>query len=103
MLGVPPVVLLLARLLRSDLPRLPHHQLVPQPGQHLRKPARVARGLDPHQRRLLQPGVESPRFPVLVLQLLFHDLARLRVQHRNLLRARVEITAYNHHVRLLLR
>jgi hypothetical protein len=94
---IPPVVLLLARLLGPNLSGFPHRQLVPQLRQHLGKPPRVARALDPYQGRLLQPGVKASGFAVFVLQPLLHHLACLRVQHRNLLEARMEITAYNDH------
>jgi hypothetical protein len=66
-LRVPPVVLLLARIHCPDLRRLAHHQFVTQLLKHLRKPPRVAHRLNPYQRRLLQPGVESFRLSILVL------------------------------------
>src|SRR5579875_1228815 len=97
-LRIAPVVVLLARLQGPNLRRLAHYQLVPQLLKHLGEPPRVARRLNPHQRRLLQPFVERLRFSVLVLQLLFNYFPRLRVQHRNHLHARVEITSYNVHV-----
>jgi len=50
---IPTIVFLLARFHLSDLRRVAHHQLVPQLGQHLREPQRVARALDPYQRRFL--------------------------------------------------
>ena len=61
---------------------------VPELRQHLGKPQRVPRALHPHQGGLFQTFVESPGFPIFVLEPPFHHLSRLRVQHRNMLAAR---------------
>ena len=102
-LGVPPVVFLLACVHRPDLRWLAHHQLVPQLFQHLGKPARRTCRLDPHQRRLGQAFVETSGLVAFMVQPLLDHLARRRLHHRNLFKPRMQITPYNDHVRLLLR
>jgi hypothetical protein len=41
--------------------------------------------------------VKTSRFSVLVFQTTLREFARVGVQHRNLLVARMQITSYNHH------
>jgi len=50
----------------------------------------------PKSRRVSEK--RNSALPALVFQPSLHHLTRLRVQQRNLLRARVQITAYNQHV-----
>ena len=59
--------------------------------------ARVPGGLDPHSNRALQAGIERPRLATLMFQTALHELACLRIHHRYLLVARVQIATYNHH------
>lgn len=68
MLSVSPIRLLPPYHQGPNLRRIPHPQGVPQLGQHPLEPLRVARGLDPDQRRLRQGAVKRPRFSVLMLQ-----------------------------------
>jgi hypothetical protein len=65
--------------------------------QHGLEPVRVPGGFDPHSHRSLQRRVKSSRLAVLVLQTPLHFLARLHIQHRDLLVACMQITPYNHH------
>ena len=44
------------------------------------------------------PGIERSLFAPLVFQATLHQLARLRIQHRDLLVARMQVTPYNLHV-----
>ncbi len=83
------VGLLLAHHRRPDLRRIADPQLVSQLGQHALEPARVPGGLDAHSHRPLQPRVKRPRFSVGVFQATLNQLACLRIQHGNLLVARV--------------
>jgi hypothetical protein len=62
---------------------------VSQLGQQALEPAGVAGGLDAHADPALQSCVESARFSIGVFQTALAQLARLRIQHRNLLVARV--------------
>jgi hypothetical protein len=71
---------------------------VPEFGQHPFEPARVSGGFDPHSHRTTQRRVKRPRLAILVLQPALDQFARLVVQHRNLLVARMQITPYNLHV-----
>src|SRR6266446_1015241 len=52
---------------------------------------------DPHSYRPLQPRVKGSRLSRLVLQTPLHFLARLGIQHGDLLVACMQITPYNHH------
>jgi hypothetical protein len=92
------VRLLFAHHRRPDLRRIPDPQLVPQFGQHALEPPRVPGGLDAHSHGARQSCVKRSCFSALVLQATLHQLACLRIQHRNLLVARVQITTYNLHV-----
>src|SRR6266851_4134971 len=58
---------------------------------------RVSCRFDPHSHRTSQSGIKRPRLAVLVFQTTLQHLARLRVDHRYLLVARMQITSYNHH------
>src|SRR6185312_16773997 len=78
--------------------RVSDPQLMPQLGQQLLEPARVAGGLDSHPHGPVQPRVKLLRLSVAMLQATFNQLARLLIQHRDLLVARMQITPYNLHV-----
>jgi REP element-mobilizing transposase RayT len=56
------------------------------------------RALIQMRRRRNAARVERPCFSALVLQATLHQFARLRIQHRDLLVARMQITPYNLHV-----
>jgi hypothetical protein len=51
-----------------------------------------------HSHPAFQPGIEGAGFAILVFQSALVQLARLLLQHRNLLVARMQITAYDLHV-----
>src|SRR5206468_3605765 len=77
-----------------------HFQLRQQPLE----PARVSTGFDPYpypHSAPLQLAIKAFGFACAVLQRLLAILSALLVQPRNLLHARVIITSYNQHVRLL--
>ena len=57
---------------------------------------RVPGGLDSDSNRTLQAGLEPSRLSAFVFQTALHELARLRIYHRYLLVARVQIATYNH-------
>jgi len=90
--------LLFAHHRRPDLRRIPDPHLVPQFGQHALEPAGVPGGLDAHSHGARQSCIKRSCFSALVLQTTLHQLACLRIQHRNLLVARRQITTYNLHV-----
>jgi hypothetical protein len=70
---------------------------MPQLGQQSLEPLCVTGRLDPHTNRLRQPFVKLSRLAVGVFQSLLDQLSGFRIQHRDVLLARVKITAYNHH------
>jgi hypothetical protein len=57
----------------------------------------VPSGFDSDSNRTLQAGVEPPRLSAFMFQTALHELAGLRIYHRYLLLARVQIATYNHH------
>ena len=73
-----------------------------EPLRQLNKPLAVPARLDPDQRWRLQGLIEPFRLSFPVLQLVLDDLAGLHIENRYLLPARMEITSYNLHRRLLL-
>ena len=98
MLGVARVGLLLARLRRPNLGRVPDPQLVSQLPQQPLEPARRPAGFHPHSHHLArQAAVKLFRFPA-VLQSPLTPFPSFRIHKRNLLKPRVKITAYNPHV-----
>jgi hypothetical protein len=99
---VPPVRLLLPHIAGPDLRRIPDPHLMPQFAQQIDQPVAVARGLQPDQRRRRQPPVILLRLPGGMHQLPFSRFAGLQVEPAHLFPARMKITAYNHHRRLLL-
>ena len=95
--------LLLAHSFRADLGGVPDPQVKLQVPQQPLEPARVPTGLHPHphlQTLLLQLAIELLRF-FAVKQPPFAQLARVDIYQCNLLEARMIITTYNQHVRLL--
>src|SRR5439155_14713072 len=86
-----------------NLGRVPDPQLVAQFGHQALEPVRVARSLDPDQRRLRQRGVERSGFSVLMFQPARHHLAGAGVYQGDNLLARMQITSENRHVRRLSR
>src|SRR6516162_3802777 len=102
--GILAVVLLLLHALGLDLRRIAHPQLEIKFCQQSLKPAGKSGSLhtDPHvDSSRVQVPIESFCFTVAVVQLLFTVLTSFFHQKSNLLKARVIIYAYNHHVRLL--
>src|SRR5262249_36242403 len=72
-----------------------------QPTQQTLQPQRVAHALQPHQNFFPGQRLIEPDRLLWMQQLTFHQLACFRVQHGNLLKARMKITAYNLHDWLL--
>src|SRR5271166_5317059 len=93
---VPPVRLLRPLHGRPDARRIAHPQLMPaflqQPPEPLARHARF----HAHSHFALQPTTKLRRRGRMQ-QLLLSDLSRLIVKDRNLLKPRMEITAYNPH------
>ena len=102
-LRILPIRLLLAHSLRPDLRRVSDPQLELQVAQQTLEPARVSAGFHPHphgQILLLEFSVK--RFGLSrVGQPTFTALAGFCVYKSNLLEARMIVTTYNQHVRLL--
>src|SRR4029453_801546 len=97
------VRLLLPHSLRSNLGRVSDPQLELQLGQQTLKPSRLSAGLhadaDPDL-LLFQNAIELLRF-LTMPQSAFLQLASFRIYVSDLLEARVIVTSYNQHVRLL--
>ena len=81
----------------------PHPQSTPhaQPFQQIDKPLAVAASLNADQRRRSQRAIKPLRLAIPVHQLVFAYLPGLRIENRYLLPARMKITSYNLHRRLL--
>src|SRR5579872_491770 len=95
---IPPVRFLSPHHQMPDLRRISNPQLLPQLRQHVLEPLRVAHGLHPHPHHLsLQPLIKLPRLSFLMLESPLPQLARLTIDHGDLLVARVKITSYNLH------
>ena len=98
-LGIPLVrQLLLARVLPMNSGCISNPQLLLQPRQQTLEPQHVPAALHTHQHWSAQRLVESLGFPVAVVQPAFGHLTCFCVQHSNLLKARMIITAYNLHI-----
>src|SRR5262250_3358558 len=95
--------LLLTYSLRLDLGRIPHPQLEVQLRQKSLKPACVSTGFHAHPHLHTTRGeiaIKLFRF-LRMRESLFLELTCLSVHKSNLLEARVIVTTYNGHVRLL--
>src|SRR5215472_8684511 len=101
MLSIPRIGLLLPYHRRANLGRIPYPKLVSQRGQHPLEPLRVTGCFHAHTHRLFQLSVKLLRLTVVVVQSAFDEFASFRVHHSNLLEARMKITPYNQHTRLL--
>src|SRR5215472_4423352 len=101
MLSIPRIGLLLPYHRRANLGRIPYPKLVSQRGQHPPQPLRVPSCFHAHAHWLLQLSVKLLRLTVAVVESAFDEFASFRVHHRNLLEARMKITPYNQHTRLL--
>src|SRR5215469_4711888 len=101
MLSIPRIGLLPPYHRRANLGRIPYPKLVSQRGQHPLEPLRVPGCFHAHADRLLQLSVKLLRLTVAVVESAFDEFASFRVHHRNLLEARMKITPYNQHTRLL--
>src|SRR5215469_12408672 len=101
MLSIPRIGLLLPYHRRANLGRIPYPKLVSQRGQHPLEPLRVPSCFHAHAHWLLQLSVKLLRLTVAVVESAFDEFASFRVHHRNLLEARMKITPYNQHTRLL--
>src|SRR5215475_4585165 len=102
--GILAIVLLLLHSLGLDLRGIADPQLEIKFCQQSLKPAGKSRSLhtDPHtDSSRVQVPIESFCFSFTMVQLLFTELISFFHQKSNLLKARVIIYAYNHHVRLL--
>jgi hypothetical protein len=86
----------------ADLGRIAYPYCVAQTLRQLNKPLAVAARFNPDQSRRLQLSIETFRFAIPVQKLQFRYLPGLRIENRNLLPRRMEITSYNLHRRLLL-
>src|SRR5450631_2074902 len=103
MLCILAIRLLLAFALPGDLGGVPDPQLTLQLGEQSFKPARMPARLHPHAHLYplcRQITVELLRF-FAVLQSPLLQFPSLGIHKSNLLEARVVVTTYNHHVRLL--
>src|SRR3984885_3868240 len=89
--------LLLANVTGTNLGRIPNPQGVAALVHQQLKPAGIPRRFHANQRRPLELSVKLLRLPAGMHQLLLLDLLCLCIQNRNLLVARVKITAYNLH------
>ena len=97
-LGITRVRLLLAGHQTSNARRIAHHQFLSQFFQQPLEPARAAGGFDPHPHRFpLQTAIKLLRLSRSMRQFLPRPLSRRQIQHGNLLKAGMEITAYNLH------
>src|SRR5207302_1756124 len=101
MQSIPRVGLLLPHHRCPNLGCIPNPKLVSQLGQHLLEPLRVTGCLHAYAHWLLQPRVKLLCLTVPVFESAFSDFAGFCIHHRNLLKARMKITAYNQHARLL--
>src|SRR5580704_2964841 len=102
-LRILPIRLLLTHSLRPDLRRVSDPQLELQVAQQTLEPARVSAGFHPHpygQILLLEFSIKLLGFSR-VGQPTFTALAGFCVYKSNLLEARMIVTTYNQHVRLL--
>ena len=90
--------LLLAHRASADRRRMAHHQFVPEFFEHLHEPQAVPGAFDPHQSRFGQRRVKAAGLPAPVLQAALPVFSRFRVHHRDLLKARMKITAFNQHL-----
>src|SRR5947208_15580945 len=86
---------------RADLGRVTDPQFVSLLYKHPLEPMRVTSGFHPHAGGSWKSRVKGPGFSGLVFQPALNDFAGLGIQHRDLLEARMKITAYNQHTRLL--
>src|SRR6202022_197184 len=94
-LGVPAVGLLFPHLQGAYLTGIPHAQFMAQLGQQLLQPKGVAASFQAYYHASLQTAVKLDCFSA--LQSPFRMLAGFRIDHSNLLKTRMEITAYNLH------
>src|SRR5713101_1376142 len=104
MLGILAVGLLLADALHLDLRRIANPHLDTRFRESPLEPAGIPGGLHPHAHAdssLLQVPIELLGFSIAVIQSPFAALPRFLVEKSDLLKARVIIYAYNHHVWLL--
>src|SRR6516225_7975817 len=101
MTSIPRVGLLLPHSGRMDLRRVSHPQLMSLPRQQGFEPLSVTGRFHAHPSPSGKGCVKGSRLTRRVFQAALNDFARLPIQHRNLLEARMKITPYNQHVRLL--
>ncbi len=100
-LRILPIRLLLAHPLGADLSGVPNPQFELQLAQQALEPTRVPAGFHSYPHPLpFKPGIELLGFST-VCQPPFPQLTALGIDKRNLLEARMIITPYNQHVRLL--
>ena len=97
LLRVPPVGLLFAHHRGPDLSGIAQPQLVPALCQQTLEPGVVPASLHPHSHRTARPGTVERLRLLPMSQPFFLVLSRLLVKDRDLLKARVKITAYNQH------
>ena len=95
--GIARVGFLLSYHRSTDLGRISHPQFVVMGTEDPLEPWCVDRGFHAHTGRTRKCGVKLLRLTALVFQTPLNHLARAGIQHGNLLKARVKITAYNHH------
>jgi hypothetical protein len=95
--GIPQVGFLFAHSRRTDLRRVSNPKFVAIATEHALEPRRVDGRFHAHPSGTGKCGVKLLRLTVLMFQPALDDLARGGIQHCNLLKASVKITAYNKH------
>src|SRR5579859_1748264 len=95
--GIAPICLLLAHITGTDGGRISDLKTVPHLLQHLFEPLRVAASFHPCQHLpTSQLSIKLLRL-LLVCQPDLSYLPGVAIQHRDLLKSRMKIAAYNHH------
>ena len=97
MQGIARVRLLLPHHGGTNLCRVSDPEFVIVFSQHSLEPLSIGGSLHPDPSRTRKCGVKLLGFSVLMFQPALNDLTGCGIQHRNLLEARMEITAYNQH------
>jgi hypothetical protein len=95
--GIPRVGLLFAHYGRTDLRCVSDPMFMVKATEHALESPRVDGRFHAHPSGTGKCGVKLLRLTVLMFQPALDDLARGGIQHCNLLKASVKITAYNKH------
>jgi hypothetical protein len=97
MQGIARVRLLLPHHGCTDLRCISDPEFVAVFLQHSLEPLRIEGRFHPDSRRTWKAGIKLLGFSVLMFQPALEHLTGCRIQHRNLLEARMKITTYNEH------